>query len=363
MYIYLEDSLVNIDYKKHPKHIDSLLNLISSSINGNNILDAKRKTFQSLMELGIFSEYHCSCIKQIMTFNFDHKETYKDIPYKIYITNRYSSVTKDADKNFWFVPLDLIKYGSFDAIELLGEDLSDAQLLIHAAEHYRKNNKLRGFNISICPRNGGGQNMPINFLSSLELGKNFIVAFCDSDKFSPKGGLGAASSSCKKISENDQILGAFFHTDGREIENDIPFFFIQESLSADTQVSTRLAYLLDLVKNLPQPFIKYLDLKEGLKRSWLSKLGNRSDNQVFWDEIISDLIRLEKISEASEDEIILPSISEKMASSVLAWLEYNTKNTPKNVHQEILNCPSSEAWKKHGETIFWLGCSMKKLRV
>ena len=366
MYIYLDENINNIDFSLFPQYVDSISQLISSTCCGCNLLDAKRSTFKFLINSGCFSGTQIKNIEEIMRHNYEYHDLFKDIPYKIFISSTASTISKKG--NTWEVPLSSIEYGCLQAVELLAEDLTDGKLLIHAVDHYQKINGYRSLAYKIIPRNGGGANIPDNFLSSIESGKDFTIVFCDSDRFSPEDTLGEVTQKCKNLSENNEGLNIFFNTFGREIENDIPLNFITESHLEDPAVLRRIEKLEKIKEKLDIPFFKYIDLKEGLKSEWVYKFVDGSENFKFWNNVLCALPKVDPMSFPEEisknkPEIILPMIASKMASNTLDWLDNKKKNHPKSIHTNIVNDINARSWLSHGENIFWLGCAMKKIRL
>lgn len=366
MYIYLDESLDSIDFSLFPQYIDSISQLISSACDGCNLLHAKKSTFNSFITSGYFSQNQIKNIRQIMMHNYEINDLFEKIPYKILINTKKSAIIKE--NNTWLIPLSSIQYGSLQAVELLAEDLNDGKLLIHAVDHYQKINGYGKLSYKIIPRNGGGANIADNFIHSLKNSKDFTVVFCDSDRFSPNGNLSSVTKRCFDLSETTIGLSKFLHTDGREIENDLPLDFVTESHQQDPQVLRRIEILKETKEKINLPFMKYIDLKEGLKSDWIYRLGENTENFKFWENVTSELKKF-STSESNMKSVsqtnttLLPMIAEKMAANTLEWLDNKKTNHPKAVHNQIKNKPDAESWLTHGENIFWLGCAMKKIRL
>ncbi|WP_335975502.1 hypothetical protein [Acinetobacter calcoaceticus] len=370
MYIYLHDDLALLDLKSNPRLVDKLSLLISSAAHGCNLLDAKRKTFRSLIESECLSSTDIIHLEQIQRFNYEYKDFFDTLKYKIIINTSSASIYKDDDKDIWYFPLEKIEYGFLGTVELLAEDLSDGELLLYAVEHYIKLNNLRKLQFKITPRNGGGANIARNFQKLLDEQANFIVAFCDSDKFSPKANFSQITQECYELANQNNSFGCFLHTDGREIENDIPPVFIEEGHRDHPLVLKNITEVYNLKEKVKSPFFKYVDLKEGLKPEWISSLGNGSNCKIFWETVIEELEALgpefisENKSEARANQnLIISQICSSMASNVLAWLKHQTKNHPKSPHLQLVNDDDKAIWLGHGKNLFELGCAMPKIRL
>ncbi|MCU4351790.1 hypothetical protein [Acinetobacter ursingii] len=370
MYIYLHDDLEFLDLKNAPELVDKLSLLISSAAHGCNLLDAKKKTFKSLIQSGCLSATDITRLEQIQRFNYEYKDFFDSLNYKIVININSSSVYKDEEKDIWYFPLEKIEYGFLCTVELLAEDINDGELLLYAVEHYIKLNDLRKLKFKITPRNGGGANIAKNFQRFLEDQSNFVVAFCDSDKFSPEAHFSQVTQECHNLANQNNSFGCFMYTEGREIENDIPLVFIEEGHLDHPLVLKNINEVFNLKEKLKSPFFKYIDLKEGLKPEWILSLGNGSKCKIFWEMVIDELNALgtefitENKSEArANQELIISQICSSMASNVLAWLKHQTRNHPKSPHLQLTSGDDVVIWLNHGKNLFELGCAMPKIRL
>ena len=367
MYIFLDEDINNIDFLLYPQYIDSIGQLISSTCCGCNILDAKRSTFKFLIESTVFSKNQVKNIEEIMRHNYEYNDLFQNAPYKIIVSSTASSISRND--NIWILPLSSIEYGSLQSVELLAEDLTDGQLLIHSVDHYKKLNGYNSLSYKITPRNGGGTNIYSNLINVLENSKDFTIVFCDSDKFSPEANLGDTTQKCIELSNSHEKFSFFMKTKGREIENDLPITFVIESHIDDPKVQQRIQKLEYVKSKLDIPFMDYIDLKEGLRTDWISKFEKNTKNFEFWGEFNLALSKINykdfnnKFSQ-DESETILPMICEKMASNTLDWLDDKKKNHPKSIHSQIKkDAKAFNSWLEHGKDIFWLGCAMKKIRL
>ncbi|MCL6248033.1 hypothetical protein M5F00_09180 [Acinetobacter sp. ANC 4945] len=369
MYIYLDDDLAELDLKNNPKLALKLSLLITSAVHGCNLLNAKKKTFKSLINSDGLSDIDKTHLEQILRFNFEYTDFFEKLTYKIIITNTKASVYKDEDSTTWYFPLEKIEYGYLDSVELLAEDLSDGELLLYAVKHYIKLNSIKRLGFNITPRNGGGANIAKNFKKSLEPQSNFVIAFCDSDKFSPQANFSEVTQKCHDIADEETSFGCFFHTDGREIENDIPLLFIENGHLQDPAVLKNISEISTLKGKLKTPFFKYVDLKEGLSPNWIAKLGKGSDCKIFWNRVVEELDALDpsfissyKSPHRSHPNLLISQICSNMAVNVLKWLSHESKNHPKSPHQQ-LDTSDGLIWLDHGRKLFELGCAMPKIRL
>lgn len=370
MYIYIEDDVCDIDFKNNVGLFTAFEHVINTGYEGLNIIDMSTSTYKKIIQNNIFGSIFIGKLKHINHYNKEYYPLYENINLKIKISITRSTIIKED--NFWIIPLGLIKYGYLSGVDLITEDNDDGRLLKHAVSHFQQLEKnLRSFPSSINVINGGGTNILDTLEQQIENQKTLIVCFCDSDKLSPYCNLGTTTSSCKKLVESNEIEKpvVFMHTFGREIENDLPHFFIEQTSSNDKNVLNNFLNLKDISDNICKEAINYSDLKFGTTTEWVKRRSNGSPAKIFWLEKIEELKENKKIRtdydllSSNDTEIILNPICQKMSEKILTWLDYNSKNVPKQVSKEIKNHNDSLAWLKHGEKLFWLSIGGIKGRL
>lgn len=365
MYIYLMDDVDSLDFQ-NLEVISSIENLINTAYEGCNIIDAKRSTFKYLQGLDVFGKATLQKLKQIIDFNNEYYPLYDDVDCKICVSGLASSFYKDG--NNWVIPLSSFNYGNFSGLELLAEDESDAKLLIHAIKHYQLlHSNLKNFNISVVPSNGGGANIKKIINTKIDAKEKILVCFCDSDRFSLKSEFGSVTKDCKEISNQSDFPCFFFHTEGREIENDLPFYFIDEILTYQNNPDVISLFLkIKTINEIDRDIIKYYDFKEGILFKDIQHI-TCAISKDFWQATIekldsAGLLEVEK-NNLKDTDIIIPHISKSIAANVLDWLDFKFDRKPKKVHEVIKNDNDAQAWLTHGEKLFWLASGMKKGRI
>lgn len=356
------DDITSLDFG-NLEVISNVENLINTAYEGCNIIDAKRSTFNFLKNLGVFGTATISKIKQIIEFNNEYHSIYGEIDFKIYVSGRSSGFSRNG--NEWTIPLSSFNYGNLSGLELLAEDESDAKLLIYSIKHHQSlNSDLRNFNISVTPSNGGGANIKKIIVSKIEAQEKILVCFCDSDKLSQFSELGDVTKECREKSNTADFPCFFFHTDGREIENDLPFYFIDEVINFQNNSDVKSSFLnIKSIYQIDANIIRFSDYKEGISYNDIQNI-TCSDSKRFWEDTIERLYDNELlVKPLKEGDVIIHHLSKSIASNVLDWLDYKIDLKPKRVHEIIKSDVDAQAWLKHGENLFWLATGMKKGRI
>ncbi len=366
MYIYLMDNIVDLDFSR-VEVVSSIENLINTAYEGYNIVDASYKTFKFILDNKSLGDVTISKLKQIISFNREHYSLFDSIANKIFISGL--SGTNEKKEKGWILPLSEISYGKLAGLEIVAEDEDDAKLLIESIKHYKMlNENLRNFSTLVTPSNGGGANIQFVIQTKINAKDKVLVCFCDSDKLSLSSELGGVTKECGRISFISNFPCYFFHTIGREMENDLPHFFINQVLNFHNDPKTKANFLKleNIYENIDKNIFKYTDLKKGITFFDIKKITCMKSRQ-FWNESIELLNKngflTKSISDLVDEDIIVEHLSESIASNVLAWLEYKFDSKPNKVHEDIKNDKSSQPWLAHGENLFWLACGMKRGRI
>lgn len=364
------DDICLLDYQSDDlKNISALENIINTAYEGANIVDASVKTFRFLKESNILGNNYLKKLSQIIDFNRELNSLYSSIPHKVYISGISNSFSRLDDG--WIIPLQSIDYGKYAHLELLAEDEDDAKLLIFSIEHYQSiNSVLKSFNIKVKPSSGGGSRIRTVLETKLQDRENFLICFCDSDKLSSLSDFGTITKACRDIVKNQNFPALFFHTNGREIENDLPHYFIDEVLNNLNDPQTKSVFLdfKKIYSQIDSLIYQYTDIKEGIR---IKDFNNIScTNSIdFWKNSISKLKENSLLDPNFDIEIdnestfFITYLSKYIATNVLSWLNFEYDNKPKKVHEIIKNDTDAEAWLKHGENLFWFSCGMKKGRI
>lgn len=349
MYVYLENDLADLDLglKENEPLLDFLCDLVYKSFKGKIILDGKR----SLRSIAQFSsdDRMKSKISFIIQRNMEYRELFREVEFKIEISSKYTNIIRE--NNVLKIPVEeMIEY-DFNGVDFIAEDFNDIEYLDQAIRAYKISDaRLGNFITKYNKVNGGGNNIPNVYSYHLNKKTNLVVCLCDSDKFSPNGPLGSNASECRRISRTENLTYLFI-TEGREIENDIPHFFIESAFSNDPKTTKSINELPIYKNNICQYILDHSDLKKGVSLSWVDKMPKTSENEKYWASC-ARIIRENLWYRGDEENIVLiPYVSGSLLKNVTNFLK---KRNDMELKQILLEIDELNRFMNMGKNLFWI---------
>lgn len=372
MYIYLDDSLENLDFNDF-NNLISIGYLLDSFYKGYFILSANRTL---LKKLSICSDLSKSA-REAALFAYKNYATnqgfYNKIPFKIIITAETNEIDNFSRK--WIIDLSKVQPGFLaKGILILAENLNDSKFLNYSAEHFFIKNR-KDFpllRISNHFQGGGGNTITGELENHLEEMQNFIFCFKDSDKFSPTCEISDNAKKCIDLIKKNSWLSFFSHTNCREAENLIPNNLLENTPNIPYD---KLKSLRDLSSAINIDFYPYIDIKQGFTKKFYNNLGRNTPKEQYWTPVLNFLKDKQVIKDCELDEkdnckvhkqlkdkncVLLEASNEKTLEHVIDFLK--TESCHKSF-EIIKNDPTNTEWLNIGETVFWLSCSLPKVRL
>lgn len=355
MYIYLENDLADLDLSldENGELLDFLCDFIYKSFKGKFILDGKkalRNTSKYIVDQRLQAK-----INFIIQRNMEYKNLFNSLSFKLSISKNYNKV--DRSEGVVKIPLDTLLGYDFENIDFVTEDFNDSDYLDQAMRSFQLvRDDLKIFRINYNKINGGGRNTPNVYEYYLKKNSNYVVCLCDSDRFSPGGPDGDNARECKKILGLED-LSSLFITDGREIENDIPYSLIEHAFLNDPKTLKNIRELPYYRQYICSNILKHADLKKGVTLQWVEKMKLNSENRKYWS-VRSQFIMDNYWYKNKDDETILlvPSISEKVLKNVSLFLKKKNDTELKNYLLEH-NASSNDDFYQFislAEKLFWI---------
>lgn len=190
----------------------------------------------------------------------------------------------------------------------------------------------------------------------LKKNSNYVVCLCDSDKFSPNGPYGDNARECKKRLGSED-LSSLFITDGREIENDIPYSLIEHTFLNDPKTLKNIRELPYYKQYICSYLLKYADLKKGVTLHWIDNMKLNSENRKYWS-VRSQFIMDNYWYKIRDDEkiLLIPSVSEKLLENVSLFLKKKSDTELKNylIKHNVFSNDDFYQFMYLGENLFWI---------
>ncbi|MBD8872860.1 hypothetical protein [Rhodanobacter sp. DHB23] len=168
-----------------------------------------------------------------------------------------------------------------ERVELLCEDLSDAQLYCELAQRYVQLSPYRGLQVSLRPLGGGGTNVGVELEQRKSQGR---VAICvaDSDKWHPGDSLGDVAKKCLSVASEALYRLCLIILPVRMIENLLPTSWI-----AGTQTGRQSIEQVRFLEQMDERGLiklrRFANFKDAVLICKLIRARPRSD------EILSDI--------------------------------------------------------------------------
>lgn len=275
---------------------------------------------------------------------------------------------------------------------LLCENLDDAKFYDFIGMAYKRHMKMTHLFTKFEEVNGGGSTTASVYeqkATSTRDERRLVLCILDSDKVAPNSSRGSTANKVRTFHENncvrlENLVSMKYHIlECRELENIIPFTYIQKAFDGDVNkpqvIESLQKFHCDLPEgqeiNLEQAYL-FLDIKEGTSlNKIISKLKDPKD-KTFWDEIANKIINNylnclanESCSETPHKDskgkkaLCSPcSISLGLGSQALdkinEWIAKNEKNT---LAEDVWNhlSPSQQSeWEKIGRLLVSWGAAL-----
>ena len=362
---------------------------------GKHIIAGDRKAFESIASSNhiapITQKFYSNLSRLLPTLSPIRDELFAYI--EIGDKSIRSTIDQSTDKYIIKLPITFFSDScNVQKTFLLCENLDDAKFYDFIGIAYKCHVGMRDLLTRFEKLNGGGSTTASVYKKQAESPKDdqrLVLCILDSDKFAPNSSRGSTANDVKTFHENDfarleSLASMKYHIlESRELENIIPFTYIQKAFDSDVNklqvIESLQKFHYDSLEgqdtNLEQAYL-FLDIKEGTSlNKIISKLKDSRD-KTFWDEIANKIINNylnclanESCSETppkdSKGKKVLCSpcsISLGLGSQTLdkinKWIAKNEKNT---LAEDVWNhlSPSQQSeWEKIGRLLVSWGAAL-----
>ncbi|HCU85820.1 hypothetical protein [Methylophilus sp. UBA6697] len=365
MFFEIDDSLSQVDFADRA-NIHVLEKILDAGIDGNHLINASRRLYKHLLNIAGLSDRYKGYLLNLQG-SASYTGVYSQFGVRGIIKNVTSKPIYDQTTGVITLPFRYIK--DFKTLllptVLLCENLIDCDVLDLAAAHYRLKNGYNGTGVNIDKRLGGGGTTGAVLKRIITEAAQLSICIVDSDRYCPTSAMGSTYKACNAELKAGVWNARLYSTSGRELENDIPFKILQNSLAEVDDLNANIQKLFENKSSVR--LWKYLDLKDGVHSEWVFKLNNPSSD--FW--IVDDLIKhdecnpdcvgpkaCKKKSVDCHNGVIFNGIGKTILDHVSAWGEKNSGQKS----LESATGDNSDDWFTLGRHVFYHCVASKKYR-
>ncbi len=364
MWIEVDESLIDIYPALNESQCAALETIVLSVFHGKNALFAKKRTLDWMMNQGLSAAAKSVCLK--VKNRLPEYSSLRDIiGLKVIIV----SADKDLAINkfgFWELPLNLLEKNPVSSCSLLTENLSDADIYLIAAEHYKKHHKINGLITELTPVGGGGNQIYPAFMRFVERREGFCLSITDTDRDYPSAESNDTSKSCKTLAEECRWIAAHMDVPARELENILPINIVEDAIFDDrgaVDLHERFEKVKERVSDNSVALL-YCDLKMGTKFSWSTTVHGNHEKTRFWRDFLeSKNPPLRACERSCGDEcecFMIDSLGERVADK---FLDFCKKNSVQKQYERMKTSANAEQWLDVGKAVFNWGVATPRTRI
>lgn len=367
MLFVLSDDLLPFCTAQSGPEIEAIQNLLLCARNGHHAITGPHFVFQALSKNRNISDRERAISLSLANRRTELPLLEQRIRYKVLIGNSYNSGKPTRRTDFtWEVNIREFNEKFLSSLVILAENMIDAELYRHAANHYQIEEKINGVVSRSIPRGGGGSQIDVELANILENGVP-VLAITDGDLGFPGARSSVISDRCSALVAEERGIGWHFTVPAREIENIIPLNVLLE-VSDPKNRSGAHASLEELNQcasgdSLPS---RYACFKQGRTLSQIFA-AERQEERGYWIGLASKLqdsrpayreCLARKFCELEPCSCrINLGFGESVLSQVRKWL------TERSSHESHKSFSSSEIWMHLGSMVFDLSIAFKVERV
>lgn len=364
MWLEVDESLVDVYPTLNESQCAALETIALSVFNGKNSLFAKKRTLDWMMNQELSAAAKSVCLK--VKNRLSEYSSLRDI-----VGSKIIIVTSNKDLSinehgFWELPLILLERNPVSTCTLLTENLSDADIYLIAAEHYKKHNKINGLITSLTTIGGGGNQIYPAFMRFIDKKEGFCLSITDTDRDYPTAESNDTSKSCKSLADECRWIAAHMDVPARELENILPINIVEDAIFDDrgaVDLHERFEKVKERVAGNPSALL-YCDLKMGTKFSWSGTLHGNEDKTRFWKSFLESknppLSACEKNCGEQCDCFMIDSLGERVADK---FLDFCSRNSIHKQYERMKTSANADQWLEIGREVFNWGVATPRTRI
>lgn len=363
MWIEVDESLVDLIPAANASQCAALDSIALSAFHGKNFLYAKRRTLDWMCSQEISSASKSVCL-WLQNRLSEYSALREFVKVKLIVVSGGKHLNF-CETGRWELPISVLEENPVASCTLLAENLTDADIYLLAAEHYKKHHKLNGVSINLIPSGGGGNQIYPSFAKFIDRRDTYCLSVTDTDKDYPGAESNDPSKNCRDIANERRWVAAHIDVPARELENILPINIVEDAISSDNG-AVDLHLRFERIKSRIEHFhaaLLYCDLKMGTKYSWaLGKHGNR-EKAEFWEGYLNSRQPAIRVCGNGCDEgcdcFMIESLGDKVAEK---FLEFCRNNSTYKQYERMKTSSNANQWLAVGNAVFDWGVALSKSR-
>ncbi|WP_261499140.1 hypothetical protein [Acidovorax bellezanensis] len=364
MWLEIDESLVDLYPTATASQCAALEAIALSVFHGKNSLYAKKRTLEWIcaQQLSQAAKSVCLRIKNRLS---EYASLRDFIKIKIIVVSSDRELSFN-DAGLWELPLSALENNPISTCTLLAENLSDADIYLIAAEHYRRHNKINGLITNLTPIGGGGNQIYPAFLRFVDRKETFCLSVTDTDKDYPSAESNDASKSCKALAGERRWIADHIDVPARELENILPVNIVEDAIFNDdgcVELHERFSKVKGGTENSPDALL-YCDLKKGTKFLWAGDAHGNKDKARFWTDFLgSKNPPINGCGNGCNEKcecFMIESLGERIAEK---FLEHCRKISGQKQYERMKTSANADQWLEVGKVVFDWGVAIPRSRT
>lgn len=351
MLFYLSNELLTdqLTVEKEEKVLRAIENILRSVWESKHLVRIDYNLIDVLLEK--ITNNDCRSVLLLIknTYSF---LSYDPIKYYVKVVDEGIIMNIDNLNGFRILSLSVDFLQTTDLIQesrVLCEDVSDASFFQKISEHYIKENSIGNISLKFEPIHGGGGLICVQFQNHIDSKNKFCLAFCDNDIRYPGSEIGSTLNDLQSINKNGNHLCEYIDIDAHEIENLVPFNYI-DSIQQNYHNIQGIIFLKKVLDSDKREDLKYLDLKKGICKSKVVDNNDYLNFALSLQEFCDTPIEAHLITGLPADKQIVPNVG-KIMKPLLDNSELFSTVTPELLEYQ------KEQWNRIGSNFFYWTCS------
>lgn len=257
MLITVDKSVVEAASDGDAVSILAIENVLAGHFEGNHIVHFESpKTLRKLLgcQLSCRAEATVKYLLSSTAFSFSLFDVLDSLV-RLTAIDKALSYSQHAG---WVIPVEMFTMSSLSQpTVLIGENLNDCELFIHAANHAKIYLGLGSLRLASDKVNGGGDTTHESLSKELNTKGKFALCITDSDKKSPGYRLGTTAKKCSKVKGSEAWVVFHETIEAHEAENVVAVTILKNSLPDKNDLISKYDSILG------SEIRKYVDLKKG----------------------------------------------------------------------------------------------------